>query len=187
MKIALCIGHSRFINGKRDGGAVSVGKINEWTYNLDLAKMISERLSGHEVIIVSAYQGSGYTAAQRWLAAYLKDQKVGAAVELHFNSASPTARGHEWLYYHSSIKGLLLAKSLNLAMMNKVPESIARGVKPLNAGDRGNEFVKLTSMPSVIGEPFFGSSLSDWKIAVDKKPQIADAYAEGLTKWVEML
>lgn len=187
MKIALCVGHSRFINGKRDGGAVSVGKVNEWTYNLDLAKMVSERLSRHEVIIVSAYQGNGYTSSMRWLAGYLKEQKADVAIELHFNAAGPTARGHEWLYYHNSGKGLLLAKSLNFAMKTHVPEALSRGTKPLDAGDRGNEFVKLTHCPAVIGEPFFGSSASDWRIAVDKKPQIADAYAEGLTEWGKMI
>ena len=42
--VAICVGHSRHINGKRDGGAVSVGGVSEWTFNLDLAQEIDRIL-----------------------------------------------------------------------------------------------------------------------------------------------
>lgn len=189
MKIALCLGHSRRINGKRDGGAVSVGNINEWTYNKDLAEMVADRLDPkYGVVIISDYEGSGYTTAMTWLAKHLKELKVDVAAEFHFNSADTSkAHGQEFLHYHSSTKGKYLAECFEGALKRHVPEFTPRGVKGLSSGDRGNEFVKLTSMVSLICEPFFGSSDTDWKIATEKKNQIADAYAEGLTKYLTTL
>ncbi len=189
MKIGLCIGHSRYINGKRDGGAVSVGNVNEWTYNKDLANLVAARLHPkYDVVIISSYEGSGYTTAQQWLAKHLKELKVDVALELHFNAAdAPAAHGSEWLHYHSSVKGRYLAECFKGAFKRHVPELTPRGIKGLSAGDRGNEFVKLTPMPSLILEPFFGSSESDWKVATEKKNQIVDAYAEALTKYAETI
>jgi hypothetical protein len=44
--IALCIGHSRFIKGHRDGGAVAVdSKTSEWVFNSELAKSASIELA----------------------------------------------------------------------------------------------------------------------------------------------
>ena len=185
MKLALCIGHSRRIDGKRDGGAVSVGGINEWTYNRELAEMVANRLDPkYGVVIIANYEGAGYTAAMTWLAKHLKELKVDVAIELHFNDATPSANGSEWLHYHSSTKGKYLAQCFEGAFKRHVPESKPRGLKGLKAGDRGNEFVKLTHCPAIIVEPFFGSNEKDWAIATEHKNQIADAYAEALTKYV---
>lgn len=182
MKVGICIGHSRKTNGRTEGGAVSVGGVNEWTYNSELAKLILDHLSemGIEAFIVSEYQGSGYTDAQKWLASYLKSRGATVAIELHFNSASASATGHEWLFWASSTKGRQLAKDLDSAMLEMFPDFKQRGIKPKGSGDRGAEFLKLTHCPSVIAEPFFGSNPEDWKLATEKKHQIAQAIAIGL-------
>ena len=99
-KIALAVGHSRLQGGKIEGGAVSVGKVSEHTYNSDLAVKIQAELSNRGIssFIVSRYQGTGYTAPQKWLASELKDRGATFAVELHFNAAGEAATGHEWLF-----------------------------------------------------------------------------------------
>lgn len=186
-RIALCIGHSREINGRRDGGAVSVGGQNEWTYNRALADMIGAHLTRHRLgwIVIDYYQGKGYGGAMRWLATELQSREIGAAIELHFNSASATARGHEWLFWHNSNAGKRLAESLYYETRLQLPPNIipARGIKPI-ANGRGDEFLRRMHCPAIIAEPFFGSNADDWKLATEKKEKIALAIANGLAEWV---
>ena len=201
--IALCIGHSRYIKGRRDGGAVSVGytaktsgmdvqaseRVSEWQYNRVLANHIQAHLERfqRQVMIVDQYQGDGYGAAMKWLAGHLKANKVEVAIELHFNSAGPTARGHEWLYWHSSAKSRELAKATEIEMTLQIaPDELPnRGVKPISAKDRGSDFLRLTHCPALIAEPFFGSNADDWKIATERKDKIALAIACGVDEWLD--
>ncbi|MFZ9938216.1 MAG: N-acetylmuramoyl-L-alanine amidase [Luteolibacter sp.] len=187
--IALCVGHSRELAGRRDGGAVSVGGISEWEYNAALAPLIAGHLERYGIrsVIVEHYQGHGYTAAMRWLAEHLRDLDVAAALELHFNAAGPTARGHEWLHWHSSRRARALAVGLDYEMRLQVPPAMlpARGPKPRTPSDRGAEFLRLTHCPAVIAEPFFGSNVEDWKIATRHQSKIALAIANGIDAWIE--
>lgn len=185
--VALCVGHSRKIGNRIEGGAVSVGNQNEHAYNVELANMISAHLGANGVPchIIAEYEGAGYGSAQRWLASELRDLGATLAIELHFNSASPEAKGHEWLYYHSSANGQKLARRLNEEMCYGVPEIKSRDAKPRFAGDRGTEFLRGTHCPAVIAEPFFGSNADDWKFAVAKKPQIARAIASGILEYLD--
>jgi N-acetylmuramoyl-L-alanine amidase len=189
--IALCVGHSRFIGARRDGGAVSVGGISEWDYHLPLAERIASRLMDFRVrsIIVSHYQGGGYSSAMRWLAGHLKEAGATAAIELHFNSATPTARGHEWLYWHSSPSSRLLAEELDTSTQMQLPPDIlpARGPKPRNSKSRGAEFLRLTHCPAVIAEPFFGSNETDWHLAATQQSKFANAIANGIDEWLDNL
>jgi N-acetylmuramoyl-L-alanine amidase len=186
--IALCVGHSRTINGKPEGGAVSVGKVSEWNYNRALAPLIAAELSARMIpsIIISRYEGTGYGSSQRQLAAKLKDLAATAAIELHFNSAdTESASGHEWLYWHSSQHGKRLAGCIASEMCLSVPEVKSRGAKPRFPGDRGAEFLKSTHCPAIIAEPFFGSNQSDWNAAMTKRDCFARAIAEGVAEWLD--
>lgn len=50
--IALCVGHSRMIHGRRDGGAIAAdGKTSEWEYNAALADATATRLAEDWVIL----------------------------------------------------------------------------------------------------------------------------------------
>lgn len=185
--IALCVGHSRHINGRRDGGAVAAdGKTFEWEYNSDLADRIATILAqdhGLSAVIVDDYQGTGYTPAMKWLAGKLRSfGNIKLAVELHFNAANGTARGHEWLHWSTSTKGKRLATELHLAFAAEFSQAEfpARGVKRLTGADRGAEFVKLTHCPAVICEPFFGDNPQDWKMAASHRASIATAIAAGI-------
>ena len=123
--IGICVGQSRLVNGRVEGGAVSVGGQNEWTYNVHLAELIARHLrdNGLESIVVSQYEGMSYGSAQTWLAAFLRAKGVTAAIELHFNSSDdPKANGHEMLYWHSSKKGFALANAIENNFLLQVPE-----------------------------------------------------------------
>lgn len=184
--VALCVGHSRRqASGCPEGGAVTHdGQVNEWTYNHKLAQLIATELHdehGIHAYILNDYGERPYSAAIAWLAAELRALgNIRLAVELHFNAATPAATGHEWLYWHSSHKGKLLATHLHLAMCRNVPGIKARGVKPRTSSDRGSEFLRRTHCPAVIAEPFFGSHPNDWRIARAHQSIIAKAIAAGI-------
>lgn len=180
--IALCVGHSR----QGDCGALSIdGHTTEYEYNCDLAQRISKK-TRRPVRVYDTYEGGGYTSAMRWLARKLKDDGAELAVELHFNSASPAATGHEWLYWNSSEKGRLLARSLRDSMEDSFPMFTSRGIKPREKGSRGAAFLRLTHCPAVIAEPFFGSNKDDWDIATKHKEGVAAAIASGVMLYTEL-
>ena len=180
--IALCVGHSR----PNDSGAASVAGVSEWDYNSELAEMVGSKLK-LPYKVYSVYKGTGYVTAMRWLARKLKEDNVDTAVELHFNAATPKATGHEWLYWHSSEKGRLLSCALRDSFEDSFPMFKSRGIKGRKKGDRGAYFLRATSMPACIAEPFFGTCASpDWDLATNNKQGIATAIAEGLSLYTEI-
>jgi len=186
--VAICVGHSRIANGRTEGGAISISGECEWSYNRQLAEMIADEL-GHraiDTVEVTRYEGEGYGAAQRWLAARLEAYGATLAIELHFNSSdNPESNGHEWLYWNTSRKGKLLADNLNSEMCLGVNEIRTRGIIPKFKGDRGAEFLRGVRCPSVICEVGFGSSAKDWKVMTEKKDAIARAIAHGILEYLD--
>lgn len=183
--VTLGIGHSRLVNGKPEGGARSVDGTSEWEYHRGFTQHLADILCDrHQVasIIVDEYQGGSYGAAMAWLGQTLREQDVDLAVELHFNAATGTARGHEWLYWHSSAAGKKLATNLHLSFSRHFPQAVipARGVKPRTAADRGALFLQRTHCPAVICEPFFGDNPADWTLATKQWVKMADAIATGI-------
>jgi len=59
--VAICIGHSRSVGGRIEGGAVSVGGESEWSYNRQLAEIIVDepRPRTIETVVISKYEVSG--------------------------------------------------------------------------------------------------------------------------------
>ena len=179
--IALCVGHSR----QGDSGAASVDGTVEYDYNCDLAYLIYKKIR-EETRVYNSYEGGGYTTAMRWLAKKLKEDGVKFAVELHFNAASPSATGHEWLYWHSSQNGRLLARSLRDSMEDAFTDFTSRGIKARGKGSRGAAFLRMTHCPAVIAEPFFGTNEMDWDLATNHMEGMAHAIAGGLVLYDEL-
>jgi len=179
--IAICVGHSR----PNDSGAASVTGVTEWDYNSELADMIGDRLSS-PYKIYSTYCGSNYWSAMRWLAKKLKKDKVDAAIELHFNAATPKATGHEWLYWNTSQNGRLFARALRDSFEDCFPQLRSRGIKPKQKGSRGAGFLRLTHCPAVIAEPFFGTNNEDFDLALNSKEGIALSIAGGIELYREL-
>jgi len=162
--IAICIGHSRRINGRFDGGAYSDAlKINEREFNLKVASELSAKLASRGIRnkIIDQYGGNGYGSAMADVARQVKDIRASLAIELHFNSASPDANGHEWLYWHSSTIGERVAGKFDAEFSKEFPTIKRRGLKAITKKDRGGKFLELTHCPAIILEPFFGSSVAD--------------------------
>ena len=180
--IAICVGHSR----PNDSGAASVTGVTEWDYNSELAEMIGKELK-QPYKIYHTYKGGSYVTAMRWLARKLDEDRVDTAVELHFNAATPKATGHEWLHWHTSEKGRLLARTLRDSFEDSFPLFRSRGIKPRKKGSRGAYFLRATSMPACIAEPFFGTNEEDWDLAVNSKQGMASAIAGGITLYSELV
>ncbi len=186
---AICIGHSRRVHGHHEGGAISWDdKVSEWTYNSDLGLRIKGELAkaGIVAIVISDYEGNGYSSAQRWLAARLKALGCTLALELHFNSSDdPNSNGHEQLYWNSSKNGKRLADEIRAEMCLGIPEIKTRGIKEKFALDRGAEFLKGTHCPAVICESGFGSSKSDWNALTTRKDALARAITNGVLSYLD--
>lgn len=180
--IAICVGHSR-----GDGGAISVGGMNEWHYNRVLGGNIVQILRDRWIpaMLIDRYAQTGYGRAMEMLATSLKGQRVEMAVELHFNSAtSAAATGHEWLYWQSSVPGRALAQCLDRRMSEAFPKHKRRGLKPIvSENDRGGGFLKKTHCPAVICEPFFGTNVDDWRLATKCRDALALVIADGIDDW----
>lgn len=183
--IALCIGHSRLVNGRSEGGAISVGGESEHSYWSAVAPLIADALLPLDSCIITRYESASYGSAMRWLARRLREINAKGAVELHFNSTTnERAEGHEWLYWHSSTKGRALAAALDASYGAAFPTLKSRGLKAITTGGRGAGFLRGTHCPAAIAEGFFGSSHSDFSFAHANRARIAAAIAAGIRAWV---
>jgi N-acetylmuramoyl-L-alanine amidase len=179
--IAICIGHSRKIKGRYDGGAYSPWlDISERDFNLQVASHLSKHLAQNGIAckVINDYAGGGYGAAMQDAADQIKAMHASLAIELHFNSAFSGASGHEWLYWHSSAKGKALAQAFSSQFGKDHPGIKSRGLKGITEQDRGGAFLRTTNCPSVILEPFFGSSQSDCQQITPES--VAKSYAKAL-------
>ena len=173
IKLAIVVGHEQ---GRPGARGVSPIDANEYAWNRDLATMMADHVNAmddaeaniffrDDVGIVGAYD-----AVKRWGA--------DAAMELHFNSAGPTATGTETLYLTAVSRPLAeTVQDATLATLGLRD----RGVKtPQEAsGGRGTRSLsQMGSRPSILTEPFFGSNTADATAAQQRKPELAQAQAE---------
>lgn len=181
--IGICVGHSR----RGDQGATAVNGTTEWTYNNGLAERLRWKLEslGVRSFVLNAYDADSYGAAMRWVAGELEKRHATLAVELHFNSATGTAQGHEWLYWATSKNSHDLAESISKEFSTRFPVRKSRGAKGKVSGDRGAEFLRLTHCPAVICEPFFGGNPDEWQFASTHQDEIAEAIAHGIMNYLQ--
>ena len=188
MKIGLCVGHSRL----GDQGAYTSGEyiLSEWDFNRDMVRRIGQTLKrvhgwdlGNEYSIYSRYPCSSYSGAVNYISRKLACDGVTAAVELHFNAATPSAKGHEWLYWHTSRGGKRLATALKDQMEADYPDMKSRGLKPRVSRQRGSAFLRKTKCTAVIAEPFFGSNAGEWRMINNNRGRLAGVYASALVKF----
>tara|TARA_R100001440_G_scaffold66123_1_gene87087 strand:+ start:254 stop:802 length:549 start_codon:yes stop_codon:yes gene_type:complete len=175
--IGIAIGHSR----KGDSGAWHVGSPSqsEWAFNSELVPLILPKLKvPYEVY--DDYKASSYVGAMSYVSRCMRQDKIQACIELHFNFASPQATGHEWLYWETSKGGKRLATSLRVEMEKAYPELRSRGSKPRGKGQRGAGFLRATPCYACIAEPFMGSSAKDLSIIQSDLNKLATVYANGI-------
>jgi N-acetylmuramoyl-L-alanine amidase len=180
--IAICIGHSRKIGGRYDGGAYSEHlKISERDFNLKVATKLSAELTrkGIPSKIFDHYAGNGYGYAMADVADKVKAAQATLAIELHFNSATPSATGHEWLYWHSSVKGKAIAEKFNDCFQQELPEASRLGA--LRRSRKLIVAASSLSLPIALLSSLSRSSVAMKHDCKQVNPDnIADTYAKAL-------
>ena len=180
--IGICVGHSR----KGDSGASNTLNVSEWNFNAPLAIRICEILkdAGYSAFVVNRYDGTSYGRAMDYVAALLKEKRADVAIELHFNSATASSTGYEFLHWHSSKRSKLLASKMHDAFAKQFPNQRSRGLKAITPEDRGGSFLSKTHCPACIVEPFFSSNPIDTDFFNSKREELARAYAMGIINWL---
>lgn len=186
MKVAICVGHSRHVLGRFEGGAVSVGGVSEHAFNDEIAGRLQVRLKafGIKSNIFDDYAGNGYSAAMSDVASKVKAYGADIALELHFNSSdSPQSNGFEYLCHFKSDNGRRLATLLLSEHARLFPAFKARGVVPIDTNGRGYSYLNKTHCPAVICEPFFGSNQKEWAAYSAASDRLAEVYANAIAKY----
>lgn len=174
--VAICVGHSR----KGDKGAVNVKGASEWKYNSKVAKALKKELNdrGIDSKIYSSYEGEGYREAMAFIKDKLKEDGADLALELHFNAYTGRAKGCSMLYHSPKSESKRLAEELQFSVLRDF-DTIDRGTKGLNKGDRGLLFADNGYIPAVLCEPFFGDNRQDCELFSDYR-LLASSYANGI-------
>ena len=165
-KIAFVVGHDI-----KEQGAFSFHlKKTEFVYHSEVASHLPFDIYWRNPDI------KGYKSKMQDLANRINKQDYSAVIELHFNSATPTANGCEALFFGGSAIG----KRWSQVYVDKIVQAYGmrnRGVLAITSeSQRGYWFLKLMKAPAIILEPFFGSNPESLKFEDTKK------YAEELVK-----
>ena len=183
-------------------GATALDGTDEHDWNMDLAKKLAPLLvcQGHTVHVLHRDIDLGYTSGMKKLGGEMRGLNADLCLELHFNSASPSANGFEYLHWLGSKKGRILAESLGQAQKIFTPEIKQRGNnsgarslwfhnwnKTKAYSRRGAQYVYYTPCPAVICEPGFASNKSDWANIKENQEYLARSYALGIRFYLSKL
>ena len=178
-KLAIVVGHKADRQGAV--GRAPVGS-SEYVWNKDLAQMMvshADGLADAEVSVFTRDKG-GVVGAYR----QAKEWGADGAMELHFNSAGPSATGSETLYLTEPSRAFAEAvHDATLAVLGLRD----RGVKTPNEASGGRGTQNLSQMglrPSILTEPFFGSNERDCQAAQKGKEELAQAQLEAAVNFL---
>jgi N-acetylmuramoyl-L-alanine amidase len=103
--VALVVGHQ-----ESSKGAVSVGKVSEWDYNMKICDLVAGILAAKKLVLPCVLHPD---VPHYGKAPVINKAGVSIAIEFHFNSSdNATAHGSEVLYYSKSIASKRLAQTL---------------------------------------------------------------------------
>ncbi len=168
--VAVVVGHRRSSPGAKNASL----NVSEWDYNDDVAKRVKSKVKMADVEVV--YQEDVSDGHLRF-PAKLNDLDPDFIVSLHCNFTAG-ASGTETLYHHQSRNGERLASMLQDAVLKSLGLR-DRGIKPVSGG-RGWHLLANTKAPAVIVEPFYMSSDREMKLGLERKEELAAAYASAI-------
>lgn len=185
-KIALLIGHN--VNRQ---GAWSVGAIrmSEWDFNNRVADYLVAKNDGLiEYKKFHRWDHGRYEYKKEIAEAYQRVEREFApdyTIELHFNFLTDNTRTE---MFHSSV-----ANSKTIALAENISESFAEvlnirdgGAKVLQKNDRGGRGLYMSSVPSILTEPFPGNDPKTVAtVAALSFSGIADIYDLGIRQTIE--
>ena len=179
-KLALVVGHTQASQGAHAGTPINQ---SEYPWNRDLAERAVAIANGRSVsarVFLRDRIGiaGAYAQVERWGA--------DAAIELHFNSASPSARGTETLHGHSFAGSADWARIVQDRMVQLYDRRGIenRGLRPAPPWPRGRASVNaLSSIATCLIEPFFGSNREDASLGQRKKDELAELLVDAFVAY----
>ncbi len=179
--LAIVIGHSSEGSDKGALGLappfpaqVRAGRA-EFYWNEDLAKRIEQKAASRGIRVQSFRRmqngGPGIREAYRLIGRW----RPQATVELHFNSASASARGTETLFGRPGSRPWAKALQDRMVPLYGRTGRLDRGLKDANVDGRGVLSLTNAVQPSAIIEPFFGSNPEDASLGIERKDRLAEA------------
>lgn len=175
-RVAINPGH-----GGADPGACSVGGICEDEFNLRIAQMVQRNLESKGVI-VSLTRDSDIDESLDTLTNDIMNANADAAMLIHFNAASPSAKGPET--YHGNVEGSVdLAQDLQDGILDAYHEvgetgEQGRGIKDAD-GTRAGYINDIDNVANALIEVGFGSNTRDSELLND--PHFQTVLAEKLS------
>jgi len=161
MKIAIVVGHNSKAQGANSKAPLS---ISEFKYCNKIAdKMVALATGPLRAKKFNRVKTTGYSREIDTVYALVDDYAPDISIELHFNSAGPSASGTETLS-SGSTASLALANSVQASMLEALGLS-NRGIKVKSRSERGGRSLHAGRAPAILIEPFFGSSTKDCKAA----------------------
>jgi N-acetylmuramoyl-L-alanine amidase len=165
----LDIGHQ-----KEKPGAMGIqsngNAITEFEFNEEIAHKIKDRLCLDTVIM--------YRKSYSTLPYDINAHNPDFTVSLHCNAFNTQVSGTEVLYWHTSQEGKVLAACMQNSFLKLGFKD--RGIKALQASDRGSSLLQKTLAPCVICEPFFIDNYNDLYYVLMNKDLLVDLYIEGI-------
>ena len=165
MKIAIVVGHSSQDHGARAVAPLVDGIQTEWLFNDKVADEIIRIHSrfyrpmiGPRNLELKKFHrvtGGGYSTEIRRVYRLVNDWGADASMELHFNAASPSAKGALMLS-SGSTESMRFATILLKHMVDTMQHG-DRGVEVRKSG-RGSLSLTAGRAPAVLTEPFFGTN-----------------------------
>ncbi len=168
MKLAIQVGHTK------GTGALGFGGVPEYDYNTKVMQEMKRLAPFYciELLVTDRDPALSYSRAARKTAAKIKEFGAELCLELHFNAASPAAKGCEILYFWRSKKSKLAAECFSdelspLMDQLKIPMRGNGGARSLwyrsanrekAYSGRGGYYAWVTPCACLILEPFFGSN-----------------------------
>lgn len=183
-KVILNIGHGGW---KRDPGAVGSGfKEHDWNKDFVLNYIVPE-LDNRGISHTRVDQGAYYSTIITGI------NKVATTgdffISFHLNaSSSPTSKGAEMLYFHTSTKSKEIAKvfsEANYKATGIVKRNGGTGILPRTSTDRGGALLYKTKVPGIIIESGFITNPDEMVTLESKKKELAIEYVNAIEKLIK--
>jgi hypothetical protein len=180
IKVGLAIGHNQFT------GARSYKGDDEWTTRKAVTLHAVEILAeyGVESKIFIRDRSKGYTTAMKQHGADMRMFGSQVNLEMHFNSAGPTATGTEIICVSEKSGKYFRPLCKHFADYYDMPIRGDHGAQVKSSG-RGIAFAKYTPNRSGVWEGQFASSKQDWDKVDDKPKEEGETFAYGLLECLE--
>jgi len=158
--VALIIGHTK----DKPGACNEMYDICEYKFNKQLVEDVARDLMvPYKIYIRTTLEA---------LPGQVNKDRPTFAIEFHCNALNKKATGSETLYTNDKSKKL--AESI-LDATSDVLGITNRGIKLINADDRGGYLLSHLTMPCIITEPFFIDNNSDYEVISERYEELVQA------------